>query len=159
MSILNFKLFVEKEESASTIPDALAVNLNIPFKMTKKAWKAVGPTPISKVIVPSNNDTKVAIPISTVELDMDCDLEAGDDDCKSAKIKAIDTPNQYMKINGKNFLIPKIKQSKLNTLVLGGKKIDQLMFGNLIPALMQQPGQAGASTGAGPGTPPGGPLL
>lgn len=159
MSILNFKLFMEKEESASTIPDALAVNLNIPFKMTKQAWKAVGPTPISKVIIPSKNNTKVAIPITTVELDFDCDLEAGDDNCKNAKIKAIDTPNEYMKINDKNFLLPNNKQSKLNTLIKGGKKIDQLMFGNLIPALMQRPGQADASTGAGPGTPPGGPLL
>lgn len=159
MSNLNFKLFLEKEETASTIPDALATNLNIPFKIFKKAWKAVGPTPVSQGLMQKQNGTKLAIPVTPVEIDFDCNLEDQEDNCKYANIQTVDMPNEFLKIKNQNYIIPKDKQYKIKTMIKGGKKIDQLVFGNLIPALMQQPGQAGETPGAGPGTPPGGPLL
>lgn len=157
MSNLSFKSFLNEAETASTIPDAFATNLNIPFNIFKKAWKAVGPTPLSQVVVAGPNNTKTAVPITPVTIDLDCNLEDGDDNCKFATLKSVDMPNEFITINGKNYVVPKDKQKELKVLLKGGKKIDQTIFGNLIPALMQQTAQPSAAGAMG--TPPGGPLL
>ena len=150
---LNFKEFVEKQPLGTNIPDALAINANIDKDTFKKAWKAVGPTPLSQIVVKTPKGLVKKIPMTPVTIDIDCETDDGN--CSYANVDFVQNPAEYITIKGKNYSFPSDKHQKLKFLVKGGEKINKVAFGSLIPSLMQNP----SATPAGAGTPPLGPLL
>lgn len=150
---LNFKEFVEKQQPGTNIPDALAINANIDKDIFKKAWKAVGPTPLSQIVIKTTKGLSKKIPVTPVGIDIDCETDDGN--CNYANVDFVQNPAEYISIGGKNYSFASDKHQKLKFLVKGGDKINKVAFGSLIPSLMQKPAQAPADAG----TPPLGPLL